>query len=55
MLTTRSTTAQDTRSAVSFHQSQRRLVEASLLRRPVRPAARWDDRLRVAYADSRAA
>ena len=54
MLTT-STSARLTRTSGSFHENQRRLVEASLLRRPVRSAARWDDRLRVAYLEPKAA
>ena len=53
MLTTTRTPAPLT--AGSFHENQRRLVEASLLRRPVRSAARWDDRLRVAYLEPKAA
>jgi hypothetical protein len=55
MLTTRSTPAQVTHSSGSFHENQRRLVEASLLRRPVRSAARWDDRLQVAHLEPKAA
>ena len=55
MLTTTRTPAPLTGSAGSFHENQRRLVEASLLRRPIRSSARWDDRLRVAYLEPKAA
>jgi hypothetical protein len=55
MLTTTRTPTQVGRPSGSFHENQRRLVEASLLHRPVRSAARWDDRLRVAYLDPKAA